>query len=369
MDEKYCHQPWRLVPNHIRGRGGREIDLFRGLNPEEAKDTRFGSEAWIGSVTRVANPPADQPDYGCSEVLLPDGRRLFLYQAIEENPEAVLGTRHMAKNGTGLGMLIKYLDAQYQYGLQCHPTRAWAKQMWNSPYGKEESWFVLGTRSDTDEPAYIYLGFREGVTREMFEAGYRANDVAALEGLCHRILVQPGDAFFVGGGCPHALGKGCFVIEVQEPSDITLGVEHLTRWKPDAAPEEIARYDERLLGAYVYDGCDAEENLHRWKIPRRVIRQGDWGSESYVIGPTETSYFSFTELIVKGEAQLLHTGFPQVAIVTAGEGTLRYDGGELLIKKADELFIPYDVPGLRVEGDARLVLCNPEGATYDLSTR
>lgn len=44
-------------------------------------------------------------------------------------------------------------------------------------------------------------------------------------------------------------------------------------------------------------------------------------------------------------------------------------GGELPIKKADELFIPYDVPGLRVEGDAQLVLCNPEGATYDLSTR
>ena len=59
MDEKYCHQPWRLVPNHIRGRGGREIDLFRGLSPEEAKDTCFGSEAWIGSVTRVANPSAD----------------------------------------------------------------------------------------------------------------------------------------------------------------------------------------------------------------------------------------------------------------------------------------------------------------------
>ena len=159
------------------------------------------------------------------------------------------------------------------------------------------------------------------------------------------------------------------MIEVQEPSDITLGAEKLTRWKPDATPEEIALYDERLLGAYVYDGCDYDENLRRWKIPRRVIRRGDWGSESYVVGPTETSYFSFTELIVKGEAPLLRTGFPQVAIVTAGEGALRYDGGEMTIKKADELFLPYDVPGLRVTGDVRIVLCNPEGATYELPTR
>ncbi len=356
------HQPWRLVPNHIRGKGGREIDLFRGMSREDSKDTKYGSEAWIGSVTRVENPPADKPDYGCSEVNLPDGRRMFLYQAIAENPGEILGETHMARNVMGLGMLIKYLDAQEQYGLQCHPTRAWAKEMWGSAYGKEESWYVLSARDDTAEPAYIYLGFKEGVTRADFEEGYHRSDIRALEGLCHKILVQPGDAFFVGGGCPHALGEGCFVIEVQEPADITLGALPLTRWKKDATPEEIALYDKRLLGAYVYDGCSYEENLRRWKIPRKEIRRGEWGSESYIIGPEQTSYFSFTELRVNGEAPLLSTGFPQVAIVTGGSGKLLYEGGEMDIRKGDELFIPYDVPELKASGNVVLVLCNPEGA-------
>ena len=369
MNEAYTHQPWRLVPNHIRGQGGREIDLFRGLSADEARDTSYGSEAWIGSVTRVERPPEDRPDYGCSEVDLPDGRRLFLYQAIAEAPEAILGPRHMSVSGTGLGMLIKYLDAQKQYGLQCHPTRPWAKKMWNSDYGKEESWFVLGTRDDTAEPAYIYLGFKEGVTRADFEAGYRRSDIRALENLCHKIIVQPGDAFFVGGGCPHALGEGCFVIEVQEPADITLGALPLTRWKPDATAEEIALYDERLLGAYVYDGCDEQENLRRWKIPRRLIRSGEWGSESFVISPAQTRYFSFTELTVTGEAPLIATGFPQVAIVTKGAGVLRWQGGEMPVKKADEIFIPFDVPRLRAAGDVTMVLCNPEGVTYEGTPR
>ncbi|NLG23712.1 MAG: hypothetical protein GX558_00025, partial [Clostridiales bacterium] len=322
-------RPWRLVPNHIRGAGGREIDVFRGVDRADARDTDWGSEAWIGSVTRVANPPEGRPDHGCSQVALPDGRVVYLYQAIAEHPEGALGQRHMALHGEGLGMLIKYLDARRQYGLQCHPTRPWAKKMWGSDYGKEESWYVLGTRDDTERPAYIYLGFRAGATREEFERHYRAGNVRALEDMCHRIEVRPGDAFFVGGGCPHALGEGCFVIEVQEPSDITLGATPLSHWKPDASERERALHDERLLGAYLYDGCDAQENLRRWRAPRRLLRRGDWGEEHYVVGPEQTAYFSFTELAVRGQAELLRTGHPQVAIVIAGAGRLTFDGGEL----------------------------------------
>ena len=99
------HQPWELVPNHIRGKGGREIDKFRGVYTPVDYDA--GSEAWIGSVTHVQNAPADKPYYGCSEVTLPDGRRMYLFEAIALNPEEVLGKKHIEKNGTGLGMLIK----------------------------------------------------------------------------------------------------------------------------------------------------------------------------------------------------------------------------------------------------------------------
>jgi len=360
------HQPWKLVPNRIRGKGGREIDKFRGIEPPIDDDS--GSEAWIGSVTRVGKPPADKPNYGCSEVILPDGRRMFLFEAIALAPEDVLGAKHMAKNGTCLGMLIKFLDAQVQYGLQCHPTRAWAKKMWNSDYGKEESWYVIGTRDDTPEPAYILLGFKEGVTRKDWEKYYYQDDIKSLENLCHKIPVKVGDAFFVGGGCPHALGAGCFVIEVQEPSDITLGARTLESYSKMTGipytPEEAALHDERLLGAYIFDGCSYEENLKRWHIPRKILREGEWGNEAIIIGPDQTSFFSFTELTVNGETELRNTGFPQVAIVLSGEGKIVFNGGEMPIRKADEIFLPYDIPGAKVIGDVKIVLCHPEGVTY-----
>ncbi len=93
-----------------------------------------------------------------------------------------------------------------------------------------------------------------------------------------------------------------------------------------------------------------------------MIRKGDWGSESVVIGPEQTKYFSFSELEVDGEAEMLRTGFPQVAIVLEGEGTLIWEGGQMPISKAKELFFPQDIPGFRVRGKLKMILCNPEGA-------
>jgi mannose-6-phosphate isomerase len=357
------NQPWKLVQNRIRGRGGREIDKLRGVYPPV--DDGTGSEAWIGSVTQVRNPPADKPHYGCSEVILPDSRQMFLFEAIGLSPGQVLGEKHSKHNGSGMGMLIKYLDAQAQYGLQCHPTRAWAKEMWDSDYGKEESWYVLGTRDDTKEPAYILLGFKEGISKELWEKHYRNDDIAALENLCHKIPVKAGDAFFVGGGVPHALGEGCFVIEVQEPCDITLGAHtyeymknNYNRWRTAFDKET---YDKRLLGAYIYDGCSYEENLKRWHIPKKQIRSGLWGKEELIIGTGQTKYFSFTELTVNGSTDMLDTSFPKVAIAVKGEGKIVYNTGEMLIKQGDEIFFPYNVPNAKVEGNLTMVICHPEG--------
>jgi len=359
-------QPWKLIQNRIRGDGGREIDKFRGVHPPI--DDPTGSEAWIGSVTRVGNPPEDKPHYGCSEVVLPDGRQMFLFEAIAQSPAEVLGRRHMDRNGEGLGMLIKYLDAQRQYGLQCHPTREWAAKMWDSPYGKEECWYVIGTRDDTDEPAYILLGFKEGVTREIWEEHYWKSDLKSLENLCHRIEVKIGESYFVGAGCPHALGEGCFVVEVQEPSDITLGAfphHEIIKQRPIFAQVGEDLYNERLLGAYCYDGRSYENNLDHWMGKRKVIREGVWGKEEILIGPSHTAYFSITEAEVNGEAEIRDTGFPQVAIVLEGGGKIVCGNGEMEITKADEIFLPYNIPDAKIIGDSiRLVFCHPEGVTY-----
>ena len=254
---------------------------------------------------------------------------------------------------------MKLLDSQRQLGLQTHPTRAYAKEHFGSDYGKEESWYVIGLRKDTEEPPYVLMGFQEDATREKFEAGYDANDIHAMEACCHKVPVQMGDLFFIEAGVPHAIGPGCFVVEVQEPSDITVGA---TKSRVPLSDADAEAYKQRLLGCYIYNGSDYEENLRRYKIPPRVIREGAWGKESLMIGPEQTSYFSFTRLDATDEVTLLHTGFPQTVIVLEGSAVLETGGHRMELKKADELFFPADIAASRLipgtEG-VSVVLCNP----------
>jgi mannose-6-phosphate isomerase len=360
------NQPWKLVQNRIRSSGGREIDRFRGKFP--LIDDDEGSEAWIGSVTKAVFPvKSDKPHWGCSEVVLPDGRQMFLFEAIALDPEKVLGKKHLALNSTNMGMLIKLLDAKRQYALQAHPNRSIAQKKWNSKFGKEESWYVLGTRDDTPEPPFIYLGFKEGVTRQVLEELYRKDDMPAMEALCHKIPVKIGETYFIGAGLPHALGAGCFVLEVQEPNDITvvpvkqdLRLKMLHKSPIDR--EDDAVYEEKLFSSFIYNGCDYEENLRRWHILPRTIREGPWGKESFLISPRETGYFSFTRVDMNGRTDIRATGFPQVAVILRGLGILRFPNGTIALRQGDEVFLPYALLNAEIEGNISIVFCHPEGA-------
>ena len=163
FEKNWYTVPWKLVPNKIvRYPGGREIDRFRGIFPG-ADDGR--PEAWVGSDTRTVDAAEKgDPNDGCAEVMLPDGSRRYLFEAVEADPEAALGAAHIARNGARVGVLVKLLDAEKQLGLQTHPTRAYAKEWFGSDYGKEESWYVIGKREDSPETPYVYMGFKAGVT-------------------------------------------------------------------------------------------------------------------------------------------------------------------------------------------------------------
>ncbi len=364
-------QPWLLVPNKVRAEGGREIDRFRGIaNPA---DTPNGAEAWIGSVTKANGVTAENPCLGCAEVILPDGSRHYLFRVIEENPEAVLGRRHVERFGNGLGILVKYLDAKRKFLLQCHPTRPVAKAIWNSDYGKTECWHVISTREEVPD-ASIYLGFKPGITREVFEKAYRRctlEHMEEVEALCHRIPVKAGETYFIYGGMPHALGVGCFVIEIQEPSDLTsvpIPQEDLLAFRKKANPKgefkpiDNAVYERRTLESFDYTGHELQEVLSLCRTVNPIIRQGAWGEERLIVGKTQTEYFSCSELCVHGRAKLLDTGSICIGIVTEGSGELLTNHSSLPVKRGSEVFFPQQAQQVIAEGDLKIVLCHPAGA-------
>ncbi|MGN0563825.1 MAG: class I mannose-6-phosphate isomerase [Candidatus Heritagella sp.] len=361
---KAAQRPWALVPNKIvRYPGGREIDRFRGITPP-VDDGR--PEAWVGSDTCTFDAGKSGDPYdGCARCVSPEGEEMYLFEALGRDPGGMLGHAPGMPEREKLGVLVKLLDAQEQLGLQCHPSRPYAKEHFSSDFGKEESWYVIGTRTDSPEPPYVLMGFREGVTRREFEEAYDRQDIRAMEACCHKIPVKTGDVFFISAGLPHAVGCGCFLVEVQEPSDITVGWERL----PDSAsPQEQEFHKQRLLGCYEYEGSDEKENLRRHQVQPRVIRSGDWGEEKLIIGPEQTSYFSFTQLDARREVPLWQPGTAQVAIVLEGHGVLRCGETDRPIQKGDELFFPFamDPAWILPEEGERLsvILAKPAGARY-----
>ena len=302
---------------------------------------------------------------------MPGGHRRYLFEVIQEAPRAVLGEEHFRRCGTDLGILVKYLDAERDFLLQCHPSRDIAKRYWNSDCGKTECWHVLATRGDAPAPPSILLGFRPGVTRKAFEAAYRAGDMERLEAMCHRFPIRAGDTYFIPAGMPHALGEGCFVIELQEPTDLTavpMKQERLLAYRSESnplgvfSPIEESRYERRMLESFVYKGDVLQAVLSATQTGRVTLRNGDWGEESLLVGDAQTPYFALTMIRVRGSVQLTPTGMVRIGIVTEGSGELLSPSGSLTVRRGSEVFFPCYAEEVILHGSITLVLCHPEGA-------
>ncbi len=355
------NRPLMLVPTRLdRGYpGGREIDRFRGLE-NAVDDTR--PEAWVGSTTYTYHHTTDSSStLGLAEVYTVSGEKQFLKDVIAADPVGYLGQRHVETNGPDLAVLVKLLDAQKQLGLQAHPDREFARRMFSSPYGKVESWYVIGTRTEQEEQPYVLLGFKEGVTRKKFQELFLSGNVAEMEKCCHKIPVAIGDMYFVDGGVPHAIGPGCFVVEVQEPSDITVGA----RMRHFADSQEERLFIERTMGCYHYVGRSYEDNLATYQVQPTVLGESEGGTETLLLGPQQTPFFSITRLDVRDRTPVRDTGTFCIAIVLAGKGELSCKAGSAALKQGDELFLPAGMedPKWQADGDLQVVCCHPPGVS------
>ena len=76
---------------------------------------------------------------------------------------------------------------------------------------------------------------------------------SAMERLLNRIPVKTGDVYFIPAKAVHAIGAGCLILEVQEPTDFTIQPE---RWCGDYHLNDNEMYiglsKEDALGVFDY---------------------------------------------------------------------------------------------------------------------
>ena len=103
--------------------GGSLIEKLHGK--EHMPDTNFPEE-WIMSTVAARNSGREHIVEGLSMV---EGTEISLAQLIDENPEKILGTKHYAKYGNKLGVLVKLIDSAERLTIQVHPTRKKAREL------------------------------------------------------------------------------------------------------------------------------------------------------------------------------------------------------------------------------------------------
>jgi mannose-6-phosphate isomerase len=117
------------------------------------------------------------------------------------------------KFGNEFPLLIKFIEAQEDLSIQVHPNNELAKKR-HKAYGKTEMWYIL----ESKQGSKIYTGFREDVTKEIYEDALRNGSIAEILNI---ESAEAGDTFFTPAGRVHAIGAGIVLVEIQQTSDIT----------------------------------------------------------------------------------------------------------------------------------------------------
>ncbi|MDA9773886.1 hypothetical protein N9B82_02925 [Saprospiraceae bacterium] len=355
----YANIPLKQRSNRVwrTYEGGALIDRWNKTNPEVDSSQ---PEEWIMSTitARGKNRPEKE---GLTIIETGDGAQ-SLKDLIESDLELYLGKKLADKFGT-TGVLIKMLDSKERLTIQVHPDKQYAKSILNSEFGKTESWYVLNTREIEGEKSVVYMGFKKHVTRELWKSHFESQNIQGMLDCLHKIEVKPGDAFMIYGGVPHAIGAGCFLMEVQEPTDYTMRVEKTTPNGLKIGPELIHQGvgEEKMLDCFHYDTFSLEEVLQNWKINPEVLDSSNEFTLKSLFNEKHTNCFGLSELLLDGSYTIKANTSFYVAVIYSGEGTMTCNQKEYEYSQGDEIFISAAISEVTFtsKSPSKILLCYP----------
>ena len=327
--------------------------LFGDFFGDEPVDGNYPEE-WIASTVRAMNMKVSGSREGLSIV---KGMDMTFNELIEKEPTRMLGERKK------YDVLVKMLDSAIRLPLQAHPDRAFSRKYFRSEYGKTEMWLIVATR----ENACVYFGFQDKITKEEFaEAVEKSrNDKNVMTALVNEIFVKPGEVYLVPAKCVHAIGYGCLLLEVQEPTDFTIQPEY---WCGDHLLSDYEMYlgvDKSVaLDCFDYD-IYGPESLAVSKREPVTTFQNDQVHLEDLLTYKDTPCFCVRRITVTGGSAVLSEG-PALYLVIEGEGALRGNNEVIPVKKGSYFFLPDAAKGsysVTSAGRIQLAVCLPPEIT------
>lgn len=326
---------YKLLPTRVYRAyyGGKNLDALEAK--ENPQISRF-PEDWIGSVTTAFNPGRDVEFEGLSKT----SDEIFLKDIIEANKEAMIGKRE------NMSLLFKLLDSAERLVIQVHPTVEFAKKHFNSKYGKTECWYMLS------DGGHVYLGFKTGITKDYMKELFKKQDVEGMLNALHRFELKKGDFIFVEGGVPHAIGAGCFMAELQEPTDLMVIPERITPSGVELSDVKLhcGLGFEKMFDCFIYNGYDRETIQEKYFIKPQKIDD----NLKAIADDRITDKFTLYEITVKGE-YTYNPGSYCIGLITEGSGFVN----NMSVKAGERFFVTENEKELNISGNLVCLVCKP----------
>ena len=300
--------------------GGDKIIPFKHL---DAQMEHVGESWEISGVKDNETIVANGPHKGKS-----------LNQLVREQKGQLVGEENYLRFGDEFPLLIKFIDACQDLSIQVHPDDETAHRQGKS-HGKTEMWYALPSAPE----AQLYIGLKEQITPEDYEKKVE-ND--AITDALARYEVHEGDVFFIPAGRIHAIGKGCFVAEIQQTSDVTYRIYDFKRKDKDGNYRELhtkeaaESIDFTVLDNYRTDyGAKKDEGVQVVNCPYFTTAVYD------LTQPMTLDYSELDSFVI--------------LIAVKGEGKLICNGEEMSFQMGDTVLLPATTTDVKVVGTLKFL--------------
>lgn len=296
--------------------GGDRIIPFKHIN----SNLENVGESWEISGVPGNETIVDGGDY--------DGKSLSA--VVNELKEKLVGKANYEKFGNEFPLLIKFIDAKQPLSIQVHPNDETAHKL-GYERGKTEMWYVM----DSDPDASMLVGLKKEITPEEYKTMVENDTI--VDALGH-YNVKEGDCFFLPSGRIHSIGKGCFLCEIQQTSDVTFRIYDFKRKDKNGNYRQLHTKEAALSIDY-----HVEQNYRTEYVPEK-----DRGVSLVQCPHFKTFVYDITEPLTIDISSL--DSFI-ITIVTKGEGTITdNEGNAISVKAGDSLLFPATTTSIKAEG-------------------
>ncbi|MEZ5360955.1 MAG: hypothetical protein R2748_01105 [Bryobacterales bacterium] len=289
-------------------------------------------ERWFSSTTKAANGPLTNDDEGLSYIVLDDGSKMLLKEAVDTIGDELLGQDVMSEYG-GWNILCKFFDNLGPIPHHMHQMEEHAKKV--NQKGKPEAYYFPPQFNYKENNfAYTFMGLEPGTTkddvRKCLERWNEGDNGILYHSKAYKL--KPGTGWHIPAGVLHAPGSAV-TYEPQVNSDVFGMFQSMVEGRAvpwDLLVKDVPEANHQDLD-YIIGMLDWEKNVdphfmeHRFFEPKPVRDLAEMQAAGYEEKwvSYSTDYFSAKELtILPGRTATITDAHAYGTILTQGRGKI-----------------------------------------------